>query len=80
MKKVLTSDIIRSEKERKVQTMKRYNVYMYNNIEKFHDCYMVIAEDPVDARNIAVQRLVEETGHGLDRYEIMKVKVVDRND
>lgn len=60
--------------------MKRYNVYVYNNVEKFHDCYMVIAEDPVDARNIAVQRLVEETGHGLDRYEITEVKKVDKDD
>lgn len=58
--------------------MKRYNVYVYNNIEKIHDCYMVVAENPVDARNIAVQRLVEETGHGLDRYEIMEVRKVDK--
>ena len=59
--------------------MKRYNVYMYNNIEKSHDCYMVIAEDPVDARNVAVQRLVDETGHGLDKCEITEVKEVYRD-
>jgi hypothetical protein len=60
--------------------MKRYNVYVYNNTEKIHDCYMVVAIDPVDARNVTVQRLIDETGHGLDRYEITEVKKVDEND
>lgn len=35
--------------------------------KKFHDCYEVNAVDPVDARNIAVQRLIEETGDGAER-------------
>lgn len=60
--------------------MKKYNVYVYNNIEKIHDCYMVNAIDPVDARNVAVQRLIDETGHGLNRYEITEVRRVDKND
>ena len=46
--------------------MKRYKVYVYNTVDKFWDCYEVLAEDPVDARNVAVQRLIDETGHGLD--------------
>lgn len=50
--------------------MKRYKVYVYNTVDKFWDCYEVNAIDPVDARNVAVQRLVDETGHGLDVYEI----------
>lgn len=29
--------------------------------------------DPVDARNVAVQRLVDETGVGLNEHEIMEV-------
>ena len=36
--------------------MKRYKVYVYNTVDKFWDCYEVLAEDPVDARNVAVQR------------------------
>lgn len=27
----------------------------------------------VDARNVAVQRLIDETGHGLDVYEVTDV-------
>ena len=50
--------------------MKRYKVYVYNTVDKFWDCYEVNAIDPVDARNVAVQRLVDETGHGLDVYEV----------
>ena len=50
--------------------MKRYKVSVYNTAEKFWDEYEVNAVDPVDARNLAVQRLVDETGHGLDINEI----------
>ena len=53
--------------------MKRYKVAIYNNAEKFWDEYEVNAIDPVDARNVAVQRLVDETGHGLDTCEITDV-------
>ena len=57
--------------------MKKYRVYVYNNEEKFHDCYEVNAKDPVDARNVAVQRLVEETGDGLNVYDITEVQKAD---
>lgn len=57
--------------------MKKYKVYVYNNEEKFHDCYEVNAVDPVDARNIAVQRLIEETGDGLNVYEVIEVQKAD---
>lgn len=53
--------------------MKRYKVYVYNTADKFWDCYEVLAEDPVDARNVAVQRLIDETGNGLDVYEVTDV-------
>lgn len=56
--------------------MKRYDVYVYNTEEHFHDKYMVLAEDPVDARNVAVQRLIEETGNGLNINEITEVKKI----
>lgn len=56
--------------------MKRYDVYVYNKKEKIHDKYRVLAEDPVDARNVAVQRLIEETGEGLDVNEITEVKKI----
>ena len=55
------------------RTVKRYKVYVYNTAEKFWDCYEVLADDPVDARNVAVQRLIDETGHGLDVYEVTDV-------
>lgn len=63
--------------DRKDKIMKKYRVYVYNNEEKFHDCYEVNAKDPVDARNVAVQRLVEETGDGLNVYEITEVQKAD---
>lgn len=56
-----------------MKIMKRYKVYVYNTVDKFWDCYEVLAEDPVDARNVAVQRLIDETGHGLDVYEVTDV-------
>nr|DAU64458.1 MAG TPA: hypothetical protein [Caudoviricetes sp.] len=34
--------------------MKRYEVSVYNNTEKFWDAYEVNASDPIDARNVAV--------------------------
>lgn len=55
------------------RAVKRYKVYVYNTADKFWDCYEVLAEDPVDARNVAVQRLIDETGHGLDVYEVTDV-------
>ena len=55
------------------RVVKRYKVYVYNTADKFWDCYEVLAEDPVDARNVAVQRLIDETGHGLDVYEVSDV-------
>lgn len=57
--------------------MKQYNVRFYNNAKNFWDKYLVNAEDPVDARNVAVQRLVDETGEGLNEYEIMEVTKVE---
>lgn len=52
--------------------MKRYNVYVYSNRDGL-DVYMVRAIDPVDARNVAVQRLIDETGDGLDVWDIVEV-------
>lgn len=57
--------------------MKRYKVSVYNTAEKFWDEYEVNAVDPVDARNVAVQRLVDETGRGLDINEITDVHEVE---
>lgn len=60
--------------------MKKYKVYFYNFKNHYHDCYEVNAIDPVDARNVAVQRLVDETGEGLNENEITEVKKVEEND
>jgi hypothetical protein len=64
---------LRNTSKQEVKIMKRYKVYVYNTVDKFWDCYEVNAIDPVDARNVAVQRLVDETGHGLDVYEVTDV-------
>ncbi len=53
--------------------MKRYLVYVYNTVDNFLDCYEVNAVDPVDARAVTVQRLRDETGHGLDINELTDV-------
>ena len=53
--------------------MTLYNVVVYNYVGSFADVYMVRADDPVDARNVAVQRLIDETGDGLDVWEIVDV-------
>ena len=53
--------------------MKRYKVRIYNYVRHYLDEYEVNAEDPVDARNVTVQRLVDETGAGLNENEIMEV-------
>lgn len=53
--------------------MKRYKVRIYNYTRHLWDEYEVNAEDPVDARHITVQRLVDETGAGLNENEIIEV-------
>ena len=60
--------------------MKRYDVYVYNTKGHFHDKYRVLAKDPVDARNVAVQRLIDETGDGLNANEITEVKKISDKD
>ena len=56
--------------------MKLYNVYVYSTPDGL-DVYMVKANDPVDARNVAVQRLIDETGDGLNVWEIIEVKEIE---
>lgn len=56
--------------------MKRYKVTVYNKVDKIWDEYEVNAIDPVDARNVTVQRLIDETGRGLDVYELTDVREV----
>ena len=62
--------------QRRERNMKRYKVTVYNKVEKIWDEYEVNAIDPVDARNVTVQRLIDETGHGLDVYELTDVREV----
>ena len=56
--------------------MKRYKVTVYNKVDKIWDEYEVNAIDQVDARTVTVQRLIDETGHGLDVYELTDVREV----
>jgi hypothetical protein len=51
-----------------------YNVRLHNFKEYHNDTYMVEADDPVQARGVAIMRLVEETGTGLDQWEIIDVE------
>ena len=53
-------------------TLKRYKVYVYNKIYYSRD--WETAKDLVDAIGVAVQRLIDETSHGLDEWEITEVK------
>lgn len=47
----------------------------FHNFERFYnDTYTVEADDPVQARGVAIMRLVEETGTGLDQWEIIDVE------
>jgi hypothetical protein len=62
--------------QRREYNMKRYKVTVYNKVDKIWDEYEVNAIDPVDARNVTVQRLIDETGHGLDVYELTDVREV----
>lgn len=50
------------ERERK-DSMKLYNVYVYNTRDNYHDCYMVNAVD---------------SGDGLNVWEILGVKGVQQ--
>jgi hypothetical protein len=57
----------------------KYDVRFRNNIGYFNDTYTVEAEDPTQAREIAVMRLIEETGTGLEMWKIIDVeKRIDR--
>lgn len=56
--------------------MKCYEVSIYNTADRFWDSCQVNATDPIDARNVAVQRLIDETGHGLDINEITDVREI----
>lgn len=51
-----------------------YDTFEIENGERVEGetCYTV------DARNVAVQRLIDETGHGLDVYEVTDVCEVGR--
>jgi hypothetical protein len=69
----LGSDVLYCIQKKGADVMKLYNVFVYNYVESFIDIYMVRADDPVDARNVAVQRLIDETGAGLDAWEIVDV-------
>lgn len=51
-----------------------YDVRMHNLVGLFNDTYTVEADDPVQAREVAIKRLVEETGTGLDMWEIIDVE------
>lgn len=52
----------------------KYDVRFRNNIGYFDDIYTVEADDPEQARSVAIKRLVEETGTGLEMWEITGIK------
>lgn len=57
----------------------KYDVRFRNNIGYFNDTYTVEADDPAQARGIAIMRLIEETGTGPEMWKIIDVeKRIDR--
>lgn len=40
--------------------MKRYKVYVYNTVDKFWDCYEVLAEDPAADYTVAGVKMFKE--------------------
>lgn len=51
-----------------------FDVKMHNFKFFFDDTYTVEADDPVQARSVAIKRLVEETGTGPEMWEIIGIK------
>lgn len=51
-----------------------YSVKFHNKIGYYNDTYTVEADDPAQARGIAIMKLLEETGTGLDIWEIIDVE------
>ena len=54
-----------------------YNVRLHNYKYFFNDAYTVEADDPVQAREVAIMRIVEETGLSRDQWEIIDVEKGD---
>lgn len=52
----------------------KYTVRLHNFKDFYNDTYTVDADDPVQARGLAIMRLVRETGTGLDQWEIIDVE------
>lgn len=51
-----------------------YEVRLHNFKDFYNDTYTVEADDPVEARDIAIMRLIQETGNGRDQWEIIDVE------
>ena len=53
--------------------MNQFMVFVYNRCDKYHDTYMVIAEDEKDAIRECKYRLDDETDLGSIAYDILSV-------
>lgn len=51
-----------------------FDVKMHNFKYFFDDTYTVEADDPEQAKSVAIKKLVEETGTGLEMWEIIGIK------
>lgn len=53
--------------------MKKYICYVYERNRKFHDNYLVLANDGASARVELIRRLDEETDTGSANYDIDEI-------
>ena len=49
----------------------KYDVKVRNNLGYFDDIYTVEADDPAQARGLAIMRLIKETGTGVEMWKII---------
>ena len=55
----------------------KYDVKFRNNLGYFNDTYTVEADDPAQARGLAIMKLIEETGTGIEMWKIIDVEKKD---
>ena len=53
-----------------------YSVYVYNEVSRYHDMYLVLADNAMDAEIKCKDRLDEETDEGAIAYSIVGVSPV----
>ena len=55
----------------------KYDITFRNNLGYYNDTYTVEADDPAQARGIAIMRLIKETGTEVEMWKIIDVEKKD---